>query len=308
MPPPPQSHSREGGNPAARVRGPYESFSRHIKNLCTAPDLIGYKRFMIAGEQLGWIKTDLAELLSNNFKSDFSSTNNEIALSSAHNDYTKRTAALAQATAWISNHHKVPLRHELYPVFNKWGATPLAEIDRAAAPWFGVHGYGVHVNGFVRKPDGIYLWVGERAKNRQVDPGKLDNIIGGGIPLGISVEENLIKEAWEEAGLKKETILSATPQGSISYKTEKQLGLRNDTLFIFDLELAPETTPCNTDGEVAAFHLMPIKEVAEIILTTDRFKFNCNLVILDFLLRHKYLKPDHAEYAEISEWMKEAKD
>ena len=33
---------------------------------------------------------------------------------------------------------------------------------------------------------------------------------------------------------------------------------------------------------------------------TDDFKFNVNLVIVDFLIRHGYLKPDDAEYPELA--------
>lgn len=36
---------------------------------------------------------------------------------------------------------------------------PLFLIERAAAPFFGVKAYGVHVNGYVRKPDGESMFV-----------------------------------------------------------------------------------------------------------------------------------------------------
>jgi len=57
--------------------------------------------------------------------------------------------------------------------------------------------------------------------------------------------------------------------------------------------------PVNTDGEVAEFRLLPAAEVLEIVETTDDFKFNCNLVIIDFCIRHGVLPPEHPDYEAI---------
>jgi len=37
----------------------------------------------------------------------------------------------------------------------------------------------------------------------------------------------------------------------------------------------------------------------EIVETTDDFKFNCNLVITDFCIRHGVLPPEHSDYETI---------
>ena len=184
------------------------------------------------------------------------------------------------------------------------GDDPAAQIDRAAVPWFGVRAWGVHVNGFTRKKDGIYLWIGERAANRPADPGKLDNLIGGGQPIGLTAEENLCKEAKEEAGIDAPLALTAKPAHTIDYLLERNDGLRTDTLFIYDLELPEGYTPRNTDGEVAAFHLMPLAEAAALVRETDKFKFNCNLVVTDFLMRQGFITAQDKEYAELAKWLK----
>ena len=58
--------------------------------------------------------------------------------------------------------------------------------------------------------------------------------------------------------------------------------------------------PKAVDGEVDEFLLWPIERVAEIVRDTCEFKFNCNLVIIDFLIRHGYLDPDlEPDYTEI---------
>ncbi len=213
--------------------------------------------------------------------------------------YEARTDALIKASWFLAQAKNSQLRGEMFPVMADWSHKPLAEIDRAALPWFGLRGFGVHANGFVRKKDGLYLWIAERSQSHAIDPGKLDNFIGGGMSLGYSPQETLVKEAWEEAGVPKELALSAKPEGALYYKVELMGGLRNDTLFIYDFELPEDFTPRNTDGEVSAFKLMPFREVATLVYTTDRFKFNCTLVIIDFLLRHRLIDPAHEEYADI---------
>jgi len=46
---------------------------------------------------------------------------------------------------------------------------------------------------------------------------------------------------------------------------------------------------------------MPVEEVAAIVRETNAFKPNCNLVVIDFLLRHNLINPTHAGYARLHE-------
>ena len=57
---------------------------------------------------------------------------------------------------------------------------PLALVERAAAVHLGIKAYGVHVNGYVRGPFGIELWVATRSKDKPTWPGRLDHIVAGG--------------------------------------------------------------------------------------------------------------------------------
>jgi len=59
-------------------------------------------------------------------------------------------------------------------------------------------------------------------------------------------------------------------------------------------------TPRNTDGEIVQFQMMPAAQVVERVRTTEDFKFNVNLVILDFALRHGLLTPDDLEYLDVA--------
>lgn len=85
----------------------------------------------------------------------------------------------------------------------------------------------------------------------------------------------------------------------VSYKYDYTRGGHQDILYCYDLELASDFTPRCTDGEVEAFYLMDIEEVAKIVKNSDDFKPNCNLVIIDFLVRHGYLSDKDEDYLEI---------
>ncbi len=89
------------------------------------------------------------------------------------------------------------------------------------------------------------------------------------------------------------------PAGAISYRMETALGVRNDVLFVYDLEVPAEFTPRNTDGEIVAFALMDAADVIERVRAGDDFKFNVNLVIIDFALRHGLVTPAEPDYLEL---------
>jgi len=75
--------------------------------------------------------------------------------------------------------------------------------------------------------------------------------------------------------------------------------LQYDNLFIYDLKLEENFVPENTDGEAEEFFLWPVEKVMEVVATTRDYKTNCNLVIIDFAVRHGFLKPDEPFYSEI---------
>jgi len=121
--------------------------------------------------------------------------------------------------------------------------------------------------------------------DKLLDPGKLDHIVAGGIPAGLGPMQTLIKEAGEEAAIPADLVSAAVPVGTIEYAMERQEGLRRDILYCYDLALPPDFVPRPADGEVEAFELWPIARVAETVRTTEAFKFNVNLVLIDLFVR-----------------------
>tara|TARA_R110000868_G_scaffold10900_5_gene52732 strand:- start:4101 stop:4955 length:855 start_codon:yes stop_codon:yes gene_type:complete len=269
---------------------------------CNAHDLSGFLPFVVDGRTVGHIrKRHLVHL--ERFPDVFSLSDTGVALADRLHDYDARSAAVDSVMRHLAETGVITgWRDEPYPVGGKWGGPYAFEIERAAAAFLGCRAYGVHVNGFVRGDAGasdVNLWVATRAADRPVCPGELDNMIAGGQPVGLTLKENVVKEAGEEAGVPPALAGTAIPVGAITYTMENALGLKPDMMFCWDLELPADFRPVNTDGEIAEFRLMPAAEVLHIVDTTDDFKFNCNLVIIDFCIRHGVLAPEHPDYEEI---------
>ena len=255
-----------------------------------------FRPLMAAGLRVGWIRVSLIPWLQQQPEL-FRVGSDSVALLPQRGDFAAYSATMKAAVgaAAAAGLVREPMG-EFYPALPSWGSAPLFQIDRVAVPLFGMPSYGVHVNGFVKRADGLHLWIGRRARDRAVAPGKLDNLVAGGQPIGITVWKNLAKEAEEEAGLDAETVSRAVSVGAITYCFDDGRGLKPDTLFLFDLELPQTVTPQNQDGEVEAFELWPIERVADTVRDSSDFKFNVNLVIIDFLIRHGLLSSDDPDF------------
>jgi len=267
------------------------SYLDHIR-ACNRHDPAGFRPFEVAGQAVGHVRTVFAARLAA-FPDVFTVKDDRVQLVEHFPDAPARTQAMCQAVEALRQAGALPApKGEDYAVVTAWGQEEVLRLDRNMVSAFGVQAFGVHLNGFVRGQDGLKLWIGTRSSTKPVAPGKLDNMVAGGQPAGLTLAENLRKEAAEEADIPAILADQAVAVGAITYVTEGELGLKPDTLFVYDLEVPADFTPRNTDGEIDSFALMDVAEVAEIVRTTDRFKFNVNLVLIDFLIRHGILRPD----------------
>ena len=128
----------------------------------------------------------------------------------------------------------------------------------------------------------------------------VDQLVAGGLPHGVGLMDNLVMECHEEAGMAESLARKARPVGALTYNRTTDRGFRPDVLYCYDLALPDSFEPRNTDGEVEEFLLLPIQEVARLVRETDEFKLNCNLVVIDFLVRHGLLAPEHPEFLAIA--------
>ena len=274
------------------------SFGDHLR-MCNSYVPARAVPLLAGNHRIGLVRRDNAAALRR-FAEVFAVTEEVVALT-AEGDAAAVSDAVDRVVDALVAEHRVPkYRNETFDVAARWGMPPVFRLDRGAVPLFGTRAYGVHLNGYRRDQDGLSLWVARRAPDRRLAPNKLDNLVGGGIASGYGAADTLVKEAGEEAAIASRLIDRAVPAGAVSYRMETELGIRDDVLFVYDLELPADFVPENRDGEVADFTLMPVAAVLDRIRDTADFKFNVNLVILDFAVRHGILRPDGAEYLEVA--------
>jgi hypothetical protein len=274
------------------------SFADHIR-ACNNYDPTRAIPLLARDKRIGLLRRDNAAALAR-FSRVFAVEPERVRLV-AEGDADKVSAAVDEVVEALLAENKLPKwRNETFDVAARWGEPPIFRLDRGAVPFFGVRAYGVHLNGYRRDDGALKLWIGRRAPDKRVAPNKLDNVVAGGIGNGYGVYPTLVKEGEEEAAIPAALIERAVPVGAVSYRMETELGIRDDVLFVYDLEMPADFTPRNTDGEIVQFQLMPAAEVVERVRTTEDFKFNVNLVILDFALRHGLLTPDDPEYLDVA--------
>ncbi len=260
-----------------------DGFMRHIEACNTAVLPGGRPVFRLGGEAAGYIDPRIAPELGRLGLADgaaFSLTD------------PSRLEAIGQRLADEGFYRS---HHELFDVRTAEDRSPVARIDRGALPLFGLIATGVHLNGLVRREDGLHLWVGRRSAGKRLDPGKLDHLVAGGVSAGLTPDAALFKEAGEEASLPPEIMKNARQAGTIRYALDRPEGLRRDLLICYDLVLTDLFTPEPADGEVEEFLLLPIAEVFRLVRDTDEFKFNVNLVLIDLFLREGLIDPHSAE-------------
>lgn len=274
------------------------SFLDHIRR-CNNYEPARVVPLFAGDERIGLVRHDNAEALRR-FPQVFRVASGRVELT-PQGDAATISRLVDQIVDALVTEKQIPkTRNETFDVAVRWGMPPIFRLDRGAVPFFGTRAYGVHLNGYRRDGNNVMLWVGRRAATKRVAPNKLDNLVAGGIGNGYGLFETLVKEADEEAMIPADLIAQARPAGAVSYRMETALGIRDDALFVYDLEVPADFVPTNRDGEFAAFHLMPASEVLERIRAGDEFKFNVNLVILDFAVRHGILRPDDPEYLDVA--------
>ena len=274
------------------------SFRDHIRS-CNNYDPERVVPLIAGNDRIGLLRRDNAGALQR-FPDVFTVEDDKARLLASGNPFAVSQAVEGVVDALVAENRVPKWRNETFDVAPGWGAPPVFRLDRGAVPFFGTRAYGVHLNGYRREGDELYLWVGRRAPDKRVAPDKLDNLVAGGIGNGHGVEETLLKEGEEEASIPRSLTTGAVPVGAVSYRMETSLGIRDDVLFVYDLEMPADFVPKNRDGEIVRFKLMPITTVLERVRTSKDFKFNVNLVILDFALRHGVLRPDDREYLEVA--------
>jgi len=250
----------------------------------------------IDGVAAGWVDDVRASRIAK-FDDVFDVAHDCIVFAAGIDDRASRTAAMARVARVLADDGLLTRwRDERYKVAHQFGAEPWFELERAAARYFGVLTHAAHVNGLVRCPDGgIAMWIARRSDTKAIDPGMLDNLVGGGIAAGQSVASTVIKEAYEEAGIDSPLAARSIEVGIVRICREQPDGLQRETIFAHDLWLPRDFSPACRDGEAVGHRLMPLAQTAALIANStgpNVVTADASLVILDCLLRHVAIASD----------------
>jgi 8-oxo-dGTP pyrophosphatase MutT (NUDIX family) len=263
-----------------------------------APPARAYEAFIVEGHVVGWIIPERAQRLSQ-WRNIFFRSTRGIELKPTLSTRAARSAALAEIARALSAEGALTAwRDERYAVVAKPCGAVLCELERAAARYFGIHTSAAHANGLVGRGDEWSMGLARRSPTKPIDPGLLDNLVGGGIAAGSGVATTLIKEAWEEAGIAPDIARRAQPAGTVRICRDQPDGLQRETICVHDLWLPAAFVPKNQDGEVVEHRLCaPLDVVA--VLATDDITADASLVIVDFLLRHGHVAVDDPCFAAL---------
>jgi 8-oxo-dGTP pyrophosphatase MutT (NUDIX family) len=251
---------------------------------------VAYEPFVVASHGVGWVTPERAERLAR-WPQLFRRRDRALELTSSLDTSVARTEALAAVARTLSSERALTAwRDERYSVAASSNEPPLFDLERAAARYFGIHTFAAHANGLVGDNDRWRMWLARRSPAKAIDPGMLDNLVGGGIAAGSDAVATVVKEAWEEAGIVETLSRRAQCVGSVDICRDTSDGLQRETIYVHDLWLPADFAPVNQDGE-AVEHRLCTPDALLSVLATEDITADASLVIVDFLIRRDHIAP-----------------
>jgi 8-oxo-dGTP pyrophosphatase MutT (NUDIX family) len=204
-----------------------------------------------------------------------------VARTEAFDDVASTLAAEGALTAW---------RNERYTVRAAFAAPAAFDLERAAARYLGIRTWAAHANGLVaaRRGTPARMWLARRSATKPIDPGLLDNLVGGGIAAGETPEATLVREAHEEAGIDAAAASRALRRRTLYIERAVPDGLQRESIFTFDLDLPADYVPASQDGEAVEHRCVALEEAARLIAAAsgpDVVTLDATAVALDCLRR-----------------------
>jgi len=259
--------------------------------------------FYVKEHVAGWLRPSFADQLRR-WPHVFEVGGAFVALKAKPDTPQGRSEAMAQVLKDLARDGVITgWRDEMVSVTQAYGQPELLRMERAASRHFGIMGYGAHLNGFTRRGAMVNAWVARRSASKPVDPDKLDNLVGGRISAGMSVDETLRKEAWEEAGIPPGLLAGLNCISAVRVEYSVPEGLHREVLFVHDLWLPDDFKPANQDGEVSEIQSMAVEDVLQKLLAGD-FTLDAGVVMIDGLLRLGAVLPEDSQYLDLLRLMK----
>ncbi|GKU02225.1 unnamed protein product [Fusarium langsethiae] len=213
-------------------------------------------------------------------------------------------AAFQEAVDKAIDQDLFPILHKEHSeYFRVVGARSFVQVERFAAPLFGIATRGAHLTGYVRDNDGeIKIWVARRSRHLFSYPGLLDSTVAGGVKASDTPLVCIKAESTEEACLPPDLVSTLLePAGAITLANinPRSKLFHSDIIYVFDLEMPSDVIPRPGDDEVEEFVLMGCGEVVERMLKGE-FKPNVCPVMIDFLVRRGFVTGENeGDFEEI---------
>jgi len=224
--------------------------------------------------------------------------------------FQQRTEAFAQVTKTvISRQHS-----DIYPVYpfvesmdpiNDNNNVVLAHVNRSIAPYLGIDSVGVHLNCYVRQQQNNNVviqgvWLAKRSATKSHHPNYWDTTVAGGQPHNLSLYDNIVKEAHEEAGVPAEWMRNDASNKAFSDHTHDPLTMmtakkdgscmKRSFYYSFDLQVPEDWQPTPVDGEVQEFKLYSIEELDHELRFGHSLRPAMRAVLIDFMIRNGLFK------------------
>ena len=156
-------------------------------------------------------------------------------------------------------------------------------IARKFLSKFGLPAYGVHCNVWSRFKNSTIIHLAKRSHKLDKFPSLYDNLIAGGQPIELSIEQNFYKEAFEEAGLNQKQVSRAKKSSTVHYQHNEKTNFNSAIIFNYHLEKCVDMKFSNQDGEVDSFFSIELANLYK-ILETNSLKANCVIPLIDFFI------------------------
>jgi 8-oxo-dGTP pyrophosphatase MutT (NUDIX family) len=280
-------------------------FLENIRPFKTA-DLTGFVPVLACGLEIGHTKADFAKTISN-FDTTWRLTAAGLELSQELKTFDDRTKAVDRTFETLSAAGILPVMPDYtltggsidwVSAFPNKSFDALFTLKRFYFVYLGLQTYSIMLNGFTKTD----YWSGTRSMNVHNNAGKMDVIAAGMLRHGETVQEALIHESYEEAGLLLEDLSGVTMNGQIDLSLVNKEGfLLRESFHVFDLDLKDKSPVVVSPNEVEKFTLLKIDAVLKYAEAGDVFSKPVNLVITDFLIRHGHLTAAHPEFEQIKE-------
>jgi 8-oxo-dGTP pyrophosphatase MutT (NUDIX family) len=248
----------------------------------------GLRPFVAAGHTAGWTQPKVALFLAQH-AAGFIDADGTLRLSDDGLDTAARSALLFEAALRLRDAGLIRgWRDEQLAIRVPPSREVLATVERAACRALGISTEAVHLNAYA--DDGT-LVIARRAPHKPIDPDHWDNLVGGMVPAGETLEQALEREAWEEAGIELDRI-EVHHGRSFHVRRPVPEGYQSERIHVYDATLGPDASCANQDGEVAVIAQRSIADVVAAI-EDDEFTLEAALATLESLTRRgAYATPD----------------